>query len=152
MNSWRKNAKAIFILILTISLLQTQFLYSYPEYVTTSKPAIEKIGLVDHVYDGDTFRLSDGTAVRLADIDAPESYETGYSESTEALKGWILGKEVYLDIDDVHETDQYGRIVCLVYIPRYSSFINVNKALLLSKHVKTSDYSNEFDPDDWRFI
>lgn len=152
MNSWRKRVLSLFILILTISQLQTQFLLSDPEYGYTKNSEIEKIGQVNHVYDGDTFRLSDGVIVRLADIDAPESNEQGYSDSTEALKAWILGKEVYLDIDDVYVTDGYGRLVCVVYVPRYSSFINVNKALIQSEDAEETDFSNEFDPDDWRYL
>ena len=152
MNIKQRLVRVLFLLILTLSLLQLPLLFSYPEYGYDKTSEIELIGQVDHVYDGDTFRLSDGTVVRLADIDAPESYEQGYSDSTEALKAWILGKEVYLDIDDIHKTDRYGRIVCIVYVPRYTSFVNINKALILSEHVEESDFSNEFDPDDWRYI
>ena len=152
MNIKRKAARSLILLILTLSLLQLPLLFSYPEYGYDKASEIELIGQVEHVYDGDTIRLSDGKVVRLADIDAPESNEQGYSESTEALKGWILGKEVSLDIDDVYETDRYGRIVCVVYVPRYTSFVNINKALILSEHVEESDFFNEFDPDDWRYI
>ena len=152
MNHKQRTIRSLFLIILTFSFLQLPLLFSYPEYVHDKTSEIELVGKVEHVYDGDTFRLSNGEVVRLADIDAPESYEQGYADSTEALKAWIHGKDVYLDIDDVYETDRYGRIVCVVYVPRYTSFININKALLQSKHAVESDFSNEFDPDDWRYI
>jgi len=110
---------------------------------------IDKIGTVTRVIDGDTFELSSGKYVRLADIDAPESYETGYTSSSNALSSWVLGKTVYLDVDDIYQTDIYGRLVCVVYVTYGSGYLNVNHQLVLDGYAETLDYSNEFDPSVW---
>lgn len=118
--------------------------------ITSSRTT--NIGLIStctKVIDGDTFELSSGKVVRLADINAPDSNEQGYASSSSALSSWILGKQVYLDVDDVYVTDSYGRYVCVVYIATGSGYTNVNQALLTGGYAKLSDYSNEFDPNSW---
>jgi len=111
--------------------------------------SIDLIGTCTRVIDGDTFELSSGTRVRLADIDAPESYEVGYGASKNALSSWILGQTVYLDIDDIYEIDSYGRYVCVVYVEYSTGYSNVNNALLSNGYAELSDYYNEFDPTLW---
>lgn len=76
---------------------------------TTRTITIDLIGTCTRVIDGDTFELSSGKRVRLADIDAPEFYELGYDTSTIALSSWMQDETVYLDIDDIYQTDIYGR-------------------------------------------
>ncbi len=44
---------------------------------------------VTRVVDGDTFDTSANGRVRLADVDAPESYEPGFDGATDALEGMI---------------------------------------------------------------
>ena len=105
---------------------------------------------VSGVIDGDTFDTTTQGRIRLADIDAPEYYEPGYSAAKQCLEELIDGKTVYLDIDDVHQTDPYDRYVCVVYV-EYSTtqFKNVNKALLVEGVAVIDDYSNEFNPYSW---
>jgi len=110
---------------------------------------IDLIGTCTRVIDGDTFELSSGKRIRLADIDAPESYESGYTTSTNALSSWILSETVYLDIDDIFETDIYGRYVCVVYVEYGTGYANVNNVLLTNGYAELSDYYNEFDPSVW---
>jgi len=110
---------------------------------------IDKIGTVTRVIDGDTFELSNGLRIRLADIDAPESSESGYLASKNTLSDWILEKTVYLDVDDLYETDRYGRFVCVAFFEDGSNYINVNHALVDGGYADISDYTNEFDPYDW---
>lgn len=124
-------------------LLQFHFPIAFAE-------EIDAVTVCDWVIDGDTFDTTSGERIRLADIDAPESGEAGYSAAKNALIDLIYGKTVYLDIDDIYETDPYGRLVCVVYI-RYSSthYKNVNKALLNEGVVVISNYYNEFGPYSW---
>ena len=137
------------LLILLFSSLNIPALFSYPEYVYSRSKEVDLVDICDHVYDGGTFRLTSGQIIRLADIDAPESYESGYSDSTTALKAWVLGKTVYLDIDNLYETDIYGRLVCVVYVTKGSNFINVNKALLDSEDAAVpKELSNKFAQDE----
>jgi endonuclease YncB( thermonuclease family) len=70
---------------------------------------------VKSVTDGDTFKLTDDTLVRLIGIDAPESGETCSVEATQKLASLIAGKTVYLE-KDVSETDIYGRLLRYVYV------------------------------------
>jgi len=113
----------------------------------------DQTGIVTHVVDGDTFDVSTGERIRLADIDAPESYEEGGQEATEYLKSLILNKKVYLDIDDVYRYDYEGtgsRLVCVVYVD-YSSTkrLNINEKMVREDYAEIKDYENEFNPYTW---
>ena len=95
---------------------------------------VDKTSTVTRVIDGDSFDISTGERIRLADFDSPEYYESGYSEATSYLSSLIDGKTVYLDIDDVYTYDYNGkgdRLVCVAYVDYdLTHWINVNKALL----------------------
>ena len=107
--------------------------------------------VVSRVIDGDTFDVTSGDRIRLADVDAPEHYEGGYNESKNFLTELVLNKTVYLDIDDINGTDKYGRLVCVVYADTNSAYVmNVNKALLVNGHAVIWNFTNnEFDPYTW---
>jgi len=106
---------------------------------------------VVRVIDGDTFEITSGNRVRLADIDAPEYGENGYYDAKWYLEDLIENHYVGLDVDDIHVTDQYGRYVCVVYvhIPNTDYVMNVNKALLIEEVAVIKDYHNEFNPYIW---
>ncbi len=111
----------------------------------------EAIGIVTYVVDGDTIDVEQVGRVRLADIDTPESYESGFNEATNFTMSLTLDKQVYLDIDDLSGADPYGRIIAVVYV-RYNAthLLNVNEALLRSGHAVVLDFdNNEFDPSSW---
>jgi micrococcal nuclease len=111
---------------------------------------IDATTVVDWVIDGDTFDTTSGDRVRLADIDAPEYGEPGYYDAKNFLISLVYGKTVYLDIDDIYETDKYGRLVCVVYVKSSSThYKNVNKALLVEGVAVIKNYHNEFDPYTW---
>jgi len=66
------------------------------------------------------------------------------------VKGLCEGKEVYLDIDDIHIIDTYGRIVAVVYIPYNETHrVNLNQLLLIEGYAEAKEYLNEFNPDVW---
>ncbi len=75
-----------------------------------------------HVYDGDTFRISEmwqshdnearGHVIRIAGYNAPEQGEPGYEEATNKLSR--LTKNQLLGIDK--KAISYGRLVADVYI------------------------------------
>ncbi len=72
--------------------------------------------VVTSVIDGDTIKvqLGDGPAlVRLANIDAPESIQSGGGAATRALHNRILGKDVSLHIVN---RDRDRRLVATVYL------------------------------------
>jgi endonuclease YncB( thermonuclease family) len=113
---------------------------------------IDLIAVCEKIIDADTIELSNGVRVRLADIDAPESGESGFSRSYNAIRSWIYGKTIYLDVDDIHETDSYGRLVCVVYVKDGSDYKNVNQALWLEGLAEIWDQLNEFDPSKWNLF
>ena len=117
-------------------------------------PEIEKNSVCTYIVDGDTFDISEGHRIRLADIDTPEQGYTGYYESSEYLSHLIFGKDVYLDIDDLYVYDTTGtRLVCVVYVEYDSTrYLNVNKALLEENLAVVYDHSNEFNPYAWKLL
>lgn len=136
--------KAPFLLILTVLLCGLLPL------AWSSSGEIDATTFVSRVIDGDTFDTTSEGRIRMADIDAPEYGESGYYDAKQCLEDLVDSKTVYLDIDDIYETDPYGRLVCVVYV-RHSStqYKNVNKALLVEGVVEIDDYYNEFNPYSW---
>ena len=70
---------------------------------------IDDVARVYNVIDGDTFDAFPVGRIRMADIDAPESSESGYSEAKDFLTSLIGDKRVYLDVDDSGVMDSYRR-------------------------------------------
>jgi endonuclease YncB( thermonuclease family) len=136
--------------LLLFLALAVSILYLLPLAQSACSGENDMTTVVSHVVDGDTFDVDSGDRIRLADVDAPEYYETGYEEARDFLISLVLDKTVYLDIDDVYRTDPYDRLVCVVYVDVDSSHVmNVNKALLEEGVAVVDDYNNEFDPDRW---
>ncbi len=120
-----------------------------PNSSPESKPStihIDKISYCVSVIDGDTIEICSGIRVRLADIDAPESYEVGFESSANALKSIVFENKVYLDIDG---KDQYERYICVRYVLSGSRYKNVNYELVSSGYAIYDDYENAFDPNSW---
>ncbi len=114
---------------------------------------VDKTYTLTRVIDGDTFEVSSGERIRLADVDCPEYYESGYSEATDFMKSLVDGKTVYLDIDDVYRTDLYERLVCVVFVDcNLTHYMNTNQALLDEGHAIISNYNNEFNPYSWSLL
>ncbi|ODA15792.1 nuclease [Geobacillus thermoleovorans] len=94
---------------------------------------IKKFGLqavvVGKVVDGDTFELSDGRKVRLIGVNTPESTtrtEEYGKEASEYTKSKLEGKRVYLQ-KDVSDTDQYGRLLRIVWLSVPTDDMNENE-------------------------
>jgi micrococcal nuclease len=82
--------------------------------VSLESPVIAAV--VTNVIDGDTIKvqLSEGPAlVRLANIDAPETIQSGGGAAARALHARILGQEVSLQ---VLERDRDQRLVAVVFL------------------------------------
>ena len=132
------------IILLSVSFISLRLL------VDVYTIEIDEISVVSYIIDGDTFDITSGATIRLADVDTPERGASGYDEASYVLQYFILDKRVYLDIDDFSRTDSYGRLVCLVYIDHNSThYLNVNKALLAVGAAEIWDHPNEFDPMQW---
>jgi endonuclease YncB( thermonuclease family) len=118
----------------------------------SSSPGVEidVTAVVKRVIDGDTFDAFPVGRVRLADIDAPELGTAEGEASRIALERLILGKTIYLDVDDLYIIDRYNRVVAIAYI-RYNDthLLNVNKWLVDNGYARIADYPNEFKPSAW---
>jgi len=118
----------------------------------SSSPGVEidVTAVVKGVVDGDTFDAFPVGRVRLADIDAPELGTAEGEASRIALERLILGKTVYLDVDDLYVIDRYNRVVAVAYV-RYNDthLLNVNKWLVDNGYARIADYPNEFKPSAW---
>jgi endonuclease YncB( thermonuclease family) len=122
-----------------------------------SSGEIDATAVAVKVHDGDTFyldRVTNGSnTVRLADVNAPELGQPLSYEARDFLKGLVLAKAVYLDIDDIYVYDYRGtgdRLVCVVYVDYNSThYENVNKALWIAGLAEKKEYDNEFDADTW---
>ena len=96
---------------------------------------------VTRVIDGDTveiktrpglFRSSNKERVRLYGIDAPESSQKGGPQSTKQLRKLIGSKKkIWLQPSG---TDQYGRIIALIYPRKSAPEDSYNYHMVLSGH------------------
>jgi endonuclease YncB( thermonuclease family) len=141
--------KKIAILILTGLILSLCF-----GSVRAYSGEIDRVAVVTTVFDGDTFVIDNNESIRFADVDTPEIGESGYQQAKDFVINLVHGKTVYLDIDNLTTTDQYGRFVSVVYFDYNSThYKNLNKALLDSKLAVEDDYpNNEFNPANWNLF
>jgi len=104
-------------------------------------------GTVTKITDGDTLEVNN-VSIRLALVDAPESYEEGYNEAREIASSVCpVGSTAIVDEDD-GQNESYGRIVAVVYCER----INLNARMVTNKYVTVDKrYCNvsEFANEDW---
>jgi hypothetical protein len=134
------------LFVLTISIV----FVIYIQIVGINVGTVYEIALVDKVVDGDTFDAISLGSIRLADIDAPERGEIGFSEATSFLNSILSDKKVYLSISD---TRSYDRLVCLVLVRHDSSYLlNVNLKLVHEDFAEFDDHPNEFNPDTWTLL
>jgi len=139
--------KGAFFSVVFISIT----LSAYNPLIRTYSIEIDVTTIATYIVDGDTFDVSSGDRIRLADVDTPERGQVGFYEASEFLSILIHNKKVYLDIDDIYRWDTYGnRLVCLVYVDYNAThYLNVNDALLESNLARISNYDNEFSPYVW---
>lgn len=105
-------------------------------------PTLDSGFAVRAVTDGDTFTLSDGRRVRLAQVDAPETGQCFGRESTAALRALVENKAVTLRRpSNGPEKDRYGRTVAEVSVAATS----VNEQLVRDG---AAEWYERFAPED----
>lgn len=124
----------------------------------------ETYGVVNKVVDGDTFDVTIQKAdprivnsverIRVADVNSPEMDTAAGPSAKDFTFAVLMNKRVYLDIDDVAVRDDYGRLVCVVYLAgAYGQPLTTpcfNRMLVDSGHAVLDNFTNnEFDPRDW---
>lgn len=92
---------------------------------------------VARVIDGDTFELVDKDVVRLTGIDAPDEGECFYTESKEALRKLVEGKEVELR-KDVTDVDDFGRLLRYAIRP---SAVPISNNTLVDEYMVSGGYA-----------
>jgi micrococcal nuclease len=138
--------------IIPFSLLLLASLFSNAMATSIS---IDNTTTVSTVIDGSSFIINSGETVKLAGIDTPQSGQQGYSEAKNYLTNMVQSKTVYLDIDNLAITDQYGRLMSVAYIDYNSThYENVNKAMLVNNYAAVSSSLNnsEFNPSSWSWF
>ncbi len=108
--------------------------------------------LVIKVVDGDTFEIESGKKVRMVGINTPETVDPRRpvgcfgKEASNRTKELLANKEVILQ-KDVSETDKYGRLLRLVYLPlEDGQLLFVNDYLVREGYAKLSTF-----PPDVKF-
>jgi endonuclease YncB( thermonuclease family) len=142
-------SRKITVFLIILLAIQSLFLV-----VHASSGEIDEITACEHVIDGDTFNTTTLGKVRLADINSTNDDSTfEYYEAKGFLEGLLFGRQVYLDNDEypngTYRRDP-NRLVSIVYVEYNSThYMNVNQALLESKHANITDYTNNFNPYTW---
>jgi len=123
-----------------------------PPPTATPTPAFQRVeAQVMEVVDGDTIKVEvDGTVypVHYIGIDCPETVHPSEPiqwmgpEAYDCNRRLVEGKTVYLE-KDVSETDQYGRLLCYVFLAD-GTFVNAELVRLGYAQVST-------DPPDVRY-
>lgn len=120
-----RKIRTAFFLLLLAGAIATKLSPKTAEQLTarfepTSAGTSQHYELVPgSIYDGDTFRVSDGNQeikVRLCGIDAPEKDQVPGLESRDHLRSLIAqgnGRIILVPTD----TDQYGRTVAEAFVP-----------------------------------
>lgn len=118
-----------------------------PTPTITSTQKLDRIVNVTSIVDGDTIYIDYKEKVRFVGVNTPEIGEPGYQEAKSYIEKRIMGKQIYLDVDDKNTKDKYGRTLAVILIDKE----NLNKELLCKGYAEVMYISpSEFDPNDWK--
>lgn len=135
LSSWymrRSTLRTLIVLVLAVAGLGVEYCRDGggrrpSEAASTDRDRFEdQVFRIDHVIDGDTAVLSDGTSVRLIGIDAPEMVpvqQCGAMEATQLNRELIDEKTVTVRLDPFETRDRFGRL--LAYLKRDETIVNV---------------------------
>lgn len=93
------------------SIFITLILFSCVYFSASVKKAERKQVMISRVIDGDTIEISDGTILRLLNINTPEKGKQGYDYSISYLSQFINKS---LEIEDLG-AEKYGRTLARIY-------------------------------------
>ena len=114
----RKLWNILYLILAAVILLPPVLDFISTNTYSDSIPSGFSEAYVTSVSDGDTIRLSDGTAVRLIGVNTPETsgeVELYGAEAKAYTKMMLEGRKVYLE-KDTSETDAYGRLLRYVWL------------------------------------
>ncbi len=145
--------KALLLLLLTLLLA-----------AKASAASDEAYGQVTNVVDGSTLDIAVEKAdprmasayerVVLAEIKVPEASTQKGVQAWELTSAMVMGRRIYLDIDDVASRDSYGRLVGVAYLSgTHGQPIArpcLNRILVDSGYATlVRSTGSEFDPSLW---
>lgn len=113
-----KSSQA-FALALLVTLIVVGNFYFFDSSKKT------KSVIMKRAIDGDTFETSDGTTIRLLNINTPEKNQKGYLEAKKFLSKFE-SKSVELEITG---TDKYGRVLAKMFAPDYINLEIIKEGL-----------------------
>lgn len=96
----------------------------------------EKTGKCVEVIDGNTIQVYGVGKVQLTQVGSPTA------QATKFVNDKCLGKTVYLDVDDEKPTDNYERVLAIVYTDN----CDINRALIDNDLAKVS----YFEPSEFK--
>ncbi|MDW0290201.1 MAG: thermonuclease family protein, partial [Nitrososphaeraceae archaeon] len=98
------------------------------------------------VIDGDTLDIN-GTRIRLALVDTPETGQAGFDKAKKFVESLCLGKKGELDVDSGQRRgDRYGREVGVVYcdgVNTNAKVMEYKMAKILTEFCEISEFSKE---------
>jgi hypothetical protein len=137
-----------------IIILSFLLLSSVVPIVMATSISIDKTATVSTIIDGSSFTFNSGETIKLAGIVTPQAGQHGFNETKNYLANMVQSKTIYLDIDNIATTDQYGRLLSVAYIDYNSThYENVNMAMIVNSYAIPSNLSNsEFNPSNWTWF
>ena len=151
-----KKRKIVFLvlsLVLTVAyMLRREGIY-FPrpqpqDSANCSGSAACFTGVVNRVVDGDTLEVN-GERIRLVLVDAPERATRFGPAATEFLRELCpVGSTALVDQDDLQRTDDYGRMLAVVWCGE----TRVNEAILRAGHARLYRRfcgQSEFGAEPW---
>ena len=106
----------LFAILITGLIASNVYIFS----VLSSQNNIESAYL-SRVIDGDTIVIDQGTRIRLANINTPETGQTGFEEAKQFLEQY-QGNTIGIEYTDI---GRYGREIARVYSPE-GIYLNLN--------------------------
>jgi micrococcal nuclease len=142
------------IVVLVCAVIVVVYSMSSQTPQLQGSPHIERTAILDRVVDGDTIVLQGEEKVRFCGINTPEigaNEEPGGREAKEFVENLCQpGTEIGLDVDDLCQTDRYGRTLAVVYSNVDGVWVNLNAKLLREGYAEVMFIPpSEFNPYEW---
>lgn len=129
MKPLHKNTIIITVSIIIIIAVLTLGFWLIVNYETEGMP--EEGPYVLEVIDGDTFKMSDSSTIRLLCVDTPEKGEEGCDRATKFLESLVLYRNVKLiEGQTLDKIDKYQRDLRFVYVNTSKGEIFVNEEIV----------------------
>lgn len=126
----RHKTNLIIILCIFIIIIALGFgIYLIIIYENDGKP--EQGPYVIEVIDGDTFKMSDSSVIRLLCVNTPEQGEEDYNRATSFLESMILYRNLRLEeAESLDKVDKYNRDLRFVYVNTSAGEIFINAEIV----------------------